>query len=73
MWKKIKRAFVAFEMYAEALLALPLVVAGGFAVVAARGTSDSDRSVLVMYVAFVALGVSATYKTLRRLGWIGRG
>jgi len=34
MWDKIKRAFVAFEMYTEALMALPAIVFGGFVVVA---------------------------------------
>ncbi len=72
MWDKIKRAFVAFEMYTEALMALPAIVFGGFVVVAERGKSDSGGPVL-MGLAFVAFGLWATYTTLSRIGWIARG
>jgi hypothetical protein len=72
MWGKTKRAFAAFEMYMEALVAFPAIALGGFGIVAERGKSDSGGAVLVG-LAFVAGGLWATYKTLGRLGWIARG
>jgi hypothetical protein len=69
MWEKIKRAFVAFKMYAEALLALPLVVSSVIGIWALRGKSDNGGPVLVG-LALLAFGMWATYKTLGRLGWI---